>query len=326
MKKLKIGVLGCANIAKRSVIPAIKSMEQFELVAVASRTLSKAKDFATHFDCMPIEGYENLLNEKEIDAVYVPLPTGMHFEWILKSLEANKHVLCEKSLVEKYSEAEKIVEVAKDRNLLVAENFMFPFHAQQQYVKTLLTDGEIGELRSFRSSFGFPPFPDKNNIRYQKELGGGALLDAGAYPTKAAQMILGNELTVVGAHLNIDKNLDVDLWGSAMLINEQLNITAQLSFGFDNFYQCNYELWGSKGKITVHRSFTAGPGFSPTITIEKQNISTTQTLKADNHFIKLLENFYNTINEGIFTSNYAEVLNQSNLLTQIKYHATNNHR
>jgi len=308
MDKLKIGVLGCANIARRSVIPAIKSMEQFELIAIASRTLSKANDFAAQFDCSPIEGYDELLSTKDIDAVYIPLPTGMHLEWITKSLEAGKHVLCEKSLVENYSEAQQIIKLAKEKKLLIAENFMFPFHSQQAYVKTLLAEGEIGELRNFRSSFGFPPFADKNNIRYQKELGGGALLDAGTYPTKAAQMILGNELTVLSAHLYIDKNLDVDLWGSALLKSEDQNITAQLSFGFDNFYQCNYEIWGSKGKITVHRSFTAGPGFMPTITIEKQGISTTQTLKADNHFINLLENFYN----------------KSKLLTQIKDHATNN--
>lgn len=321
MKKLKIGVLGCANIAKRSVIPAIKSLDQYELIAVASRKLEKAQELASTFNCIAIGGYNKLLQLDNIDAVYIPLPTGMHYEWIKKSLEHNKHVLCEKSFVVNFEEAQSLISIAKDKNLLIAENFMFPFHSQNNYVKELVLNNEIGELRNFRSSFGFPPFKDKNNIRYQKELGGGALLDAGAYPVKACQMILGNDLSVLSSHLQIDKATNVDLWGSALLLCKEHNITCSISFGFDNFYQCNYEIWGSTGKITVHRSFTAGPGFQPRITIEKQGIQTHKILATDNHFNNLLLSFYMTINEGNFTDNYNELLIQSKLLTQIRENA-----
>lgn len=97
--------MGCANIAKRSVIPTIKSLGAYELVAIASRTSEKAQEFAQIFDCEAITGYGNLLTREDIDAVYMPLPTGLHEEWVLKTLDARKHILIEKSLAENYTSA-----------------------------------------------------------------------------------------------------------------------------------------------------------------------------------------------------------------------------
>jgi len=321
MKKINIGVLGGANIAKRSVIPTINKMDEFELIAIGSRSKEKADSLANTFSCEGIDGYQGVLDRDDIDAVYIPLPTGLHKEWLKKSIEAGKHILCEKSLVENLKEAEEVIELAKQKNVLIMENFMFPFHSQQQYVRDLIDAGEIGEIRSFRSSFGFPPFKDKDNIRYQKDLGGGALLDAGAYPTKAAQMILGDDLYAASAHLKYDEATQVDLWGSAMLKSKSKSITAQLTFGFDHYYQCNYEIWGNLGKVTVHRSFTAGPGFSPKVTIEKQGVKIEQALKPDDHFANILHNFAETILKGDFEIKYKELLNQSRLLTEIRNHA-----
>jgi len=193
MGKIKMGVMGCANIAKRSVIPEIKLIEDFELSAVASRSKEKADAFAKHFNCEGIDGYDNLLKRDDIDAIYMPLPTGMHEEWVLKTLEAGKHILIEKSLAVDFSSAQKMVEKAKEKGLLIMEDFMFLYHSQHQFVKDLISKGEIGELRCFRSSFGFPPFPP-GNFRYDRNMGGGALLDAAAYTVRASQLFLGMDL------------------------------------------------------------------------------------------------------------------------------------
>lgn len=321
MKKINIGVLGGAKIAKRSVIPTINKLEEFDLIAIGSRSKEKAIDLAKTFSCEGLEGYQTVVDREDIDALYIPLPTGLHKEWLIKSIKQGKHILCEKSLVENLAEADEVIDLARKNSVLIMENFMFPFHSQQQYVRDLIEAGEIGEIRSFRSSFGFPPFPDKDNIRYQKELGGGALLDAGAYPTKAAQMILGDDLFVASAHLHYDDTTQVDLWGSAMLKSKSKSVTAQLTFGFDHYYQCNYEIWGSLGKIMVHRSFTAGPGFAPKVTIEKQGVLTERTLRADDHFANILQNFAETIHAEAFEEKYKELLNQSRLLTEIRNYA-----
>jgi len=318
MEELRFGILGCANIAKRSVIPSMLQLEGLKPQAVASRSFQKAKETADEFGLEPIEGYENLISREDIDAVYIPLPTGMHYEWIKKCLQNGKHVLSEKSFTISYQQTLELVELAREKGLLIMEHFMFPFHSQNIYVRKLIADGEIGELRNFRSSFGFPPFNNDENIRYKKELGGGALLDAGAYTVKVAQMILGPKLTVVNSHLNHDQKYGVDLWGSATLYSESHDISAQLAFGFDHFYQCNYEVWGTKGKITVHRAFTAGPHVTPTITINKQDGTQQLELEKDDHFSNLLVQFIKKSAEGKYEKEYEEILIQSFLLDNIR--------
>jgi predicted dehydrogenase len=315
MKKLRIGVLGCANIAKRSVIPAILSIPEFELIAIASRTKEKVEEFASHFDCEAVVGYQELLDRSDIDVIYMPLPTGLHEEWVLKALDAGKHILIEKSLAMDYNSAQKMVEKAKEKGLLIMENFMFLYHGQHQFVKNLIQENKIGEIRCFRSSFGFPPLPD-DNFRYNKKLGGGALLDAAAYTVRASQLFLGDELNVKAANLSY-KNSEVDIYGGAYLSSNS-GTFAEVAFGFDNFYQCNYEIWGSKGKITAQRAFTPSDNFKPTITLEQQGEVFNYEVDAENHFVHLLQEFIRCVIENDKENKYKEILNQSRLLEELK--------
>ena len=315
MNKLKIGVLGCANIAKRSVIPAILEVDGLELTAVASRTQNKADEYASLFNCEAIEGDQKLIDRKDIDAIYMPLPTGLHEEWVIKALEAGKHLLVEKSLAMDYASAQRMVALAKEKGLLIMENFMFLYHGQHQFVKDLIAKGEIGELRSFRSSFGFPPL-DKDNFRYNKALGGGALLDAAAYTIRASQMFLGNDLNVQGASL-INDGQEVDIYGGGFLKSSSGSF-AEVAFGFDNFYQCNYEIWGSEGKITAKRAFTPGEKITPTITLEKQSEQFDYKIDAENHFVNILNEFRRCVSENDMQNKYAEILNQARLIQEFR--------
>jgi NDP-hexose-3-ketoreductase len=315
MNKLRIGVLGCASIAKRSVIPAIKSIAEFELVAIASRTKEKAANFAEEFECDAVVGYQELIDRKDIDVIYMPLPTGLHEEWVVKALEAGKHIHIEKSLAMNYDSAKRMVELAREKGLLIMENFMFIYHQQHQFVKGLIAQGEIGEVRCFRSSFGFPPL-EKDNFRYNSELGGGALLDAAAYTVRVSQYFLGNDIKVEAATLNT-MNTEVDLFGGAYL-KAPNGMFAEVAFGFDNFYQCNYEIWGSKGKIISQRAFTPGVDFKPTITLEQQGDNINYEIGAENHFVNILNEFKRCVLENDFESKYNEILNQSRLLQELK--------
>jgi predicted dehydrogenase len=321
MEKLKIGVLGCANIAQRMVIPAILASGVFELAAVASRSLEKAKIAAEKFNCDPVEGYENLLEREDIDAIYIPLPTGMHYEWAMKAMEKGKHCLVEKPIAHDYASVEKMVETARKSGVSLFENFMFLYHSQHRFIREKIEGGEIGEIRCFRSSFGFPPLP-KGNIRYDKELGGGALLDAGVYPLRASQMILGDNLAAPSAYLKIDPETGVDIYGGGFLTNRQ-GLFAQIAFGFDNYYQCSYEIWGSKGKIRAERAFTAGPGFKPKVIVEKQDEYHEYVLPPDNHFANILKTFHRSIVEEGFDREgpFCQILNQARLLQEIQDNA-----
>ncbi|MFW6312047.1 MAG: Gfo/Idh/MocA family protein, partial [Nanoarchaeota archaeon] len=258
MEKIRIGVLGCANIAERLVIPTIREMDEFELIAVSSRKTSKEKlkKFSLKFDCKGVIGYKNLLERKDLEAVYIPLPPSLHKEWTIKAFEAGKHVLVEKPSSINLESTKLMLKKAKEKNKVLMENYMFEYHSQFKYVKQILKD-EVGDIRNLRASFGIP-LMNRNNFRYKKDLGGGVLLDAGGYPVKACQMFLGDDIEVKAANLNYVDGFEVDMYGSASLKSVH-GITGQISFGFDNYYQCNIELWGNKGKITFKRAFTAPP-------------------------------------------------------------------
>lgn len=315
------GILGCANIAITSVIPAIKRASEHHIITLASRNIEKAKEYAKLNKCAYSNSYENLLEDENIDIVYIPLPTGMHFEWVMKALKAKKHVLVEKSIASSYNETIKMVNLAKKNKLAIFENFQFQHHSQHKIVKRIINNKELGELRCFRSSFGFPPFPETSNIRYNKALGGGALLDAGAYTLKAASFILEREFQVKSSFLSMNLEYDVDWFGGAFLVDDKKEIFVETAFGFDNYYQCNYEIWFSKGKLTATRAYTAKLDYSPQLIIEKEGKIDTIILEKDDHFLNMINFFMNSINTNSFEEEYSNILKQASLLEEVRLKA-----
>lgn len=313
MKKLRLGVIGCASIAERMMLPAILRSDRFELVAIASRTADKAAHFAEKFRCEAVVGYESLLSRSDINAVYMPLPTGLHRFWGEMALRNGKHLLLEKSLGSNLSEARELVEIAIRNQLVIKEEYMFEYHRQQQEVRDLVKS-ELGSLRNFRASFGFPPLAE-TNFRYDASLGGGALLDAGGYVLKSIAVFFpGSCAEVLSGKLYRNAN-GVDIWGAAMLgVSWQgQQFAAQLAFGFDQFYQCGAEFWGQRGKLTTRRTFTAGPGVVPTGILEQQNVSHELTFSEDMHFDRMLEHFYDAICQSRIHEEAQAVLLQAQL-------------
>ena len=170
----RVGVLGCANIAEKFLMPAFQDSEKFCLVGVASRSRESAQRLANRFSITPFNSYDSLIESNLIDVVYIPLPNSMHFEWIKKSLNRNLHVLVEKPMACSFGDVLESTNLAKLKNLVIVENFQFRFHSQLSYIQQLIENDKIGDIRHVRSYFGFPPFSSTENIRYKKELGGGA--------------------------------------------------------------------------------------------------------------------------------------------------------
>ena len=322
MEKIRVGIMGCAAIAKRSLAPAFAVHPSFQLTAIASRIAEKAAEFAGQYGVRPCS-YDELIAADDVDLIYCPLPTGLHAEWVTKCLQAGKHVLCEKSLACTYEEVQHLVELARTHKLLLMESFQFRFHAQNLYVKKLLKEGTIGALRQVVIRFGIPPFPEgEANIRYHKELGGGALLDNGAYTLKAASYLLGGDLTVLAAMSDVnrpDKNGvgdDVDLTGSIMLRTKD-GVPVQAAYGFSHFYQNGYEIWGKDGKITTTRAFTARPDFAAPVIVETAAGRTEQTFQ-DDHFANLLTYLAETLFRGEFEDEYKQNLLQARLVSDCR--------
>lgn len=317
MKKIKIGILGCANIAERFIIPFLKENPKFEVVAVASRDEEKSKSLSEKFECKGLSSYNSLFDE-DIQAVYIPLPNSLHFEWVKKAIEHKKHILVEKSLGVSLQEVEYLNNFAKFNQVALVESFQFRFHKQLSKILELMKSNTIGDIRAINSSFGFPPFPDKHNIRYKKELGGGALLDAGAYPVKITQLLLGNNIKVSSAKLFYDAELKIDLWGSAFIESNISPICSKISFGFDNYYQCNVDIWGSKGKISANRIFTSPPESDAVIYLENEFGKQEILIPKDNHFLNLHNYFYDLIQSNNFEEEYYQNINQARLIQEIR--------
>lgn len=311
--------MGCAAIAKRSLAPAFAAHPSFQLTVIASRTAEKAVAFAGQYRARPCS-YDELVAAADVDLVYCPLPTGLHAEWVEKCLQVDKHVLCEKSLACTFNEVSHLVELARARHLLLMESFQFRFHAQNLYVKKRLKEGVIGPLRQVVIRFGIPPFSEGAvNIRYHKELGGGALLDNGAYTIKAASYLLGENLTVLAAMSDANRpdkdgvGDDVDLTGSIMFRTKD-GVPVQTAYGFSHYYQNGYEIWGKDGKITTTRTFTARPDFAAPVIVETAAGRTEQTFQ-DDHFANLLTHVAELLSKGTFEDEYRQNLLQARLVS-----------
>lgn len=314
---IKVGVLGCANIARRSLIPAFANHPDFEVAAIASRTPEKAGPLAERYGCRAC-GYDELVASPDVDLVYCPLPTGLHHEWVKRALERGKHVLCEKSLACTFAEVEDLVETARRHGCFLMESFQFRFHAQNLHVRKLLAEGAVGPVRQVLVRFGIPPFPEgAANIRYSAELGGGALLDNGAYTIKCATYLLGKHVKVLAAMSGgATRELgNVDLFGSMMLSVD--GVPVQTAYGFDHFYQNGYEIWGRDGKISTVRAFTAREDFAAPVVLETKSGCETKTFN-DDHFARLMDYIAATVPSGDFEAEYEECLVQARFLGEAR--------
>lgn len=218
MGKVRWGVLSTANIGTNRVIPAMQKGKYCEVTAIASRQLEKAQRAAKDLGIPKAYGsYEELINDPEIDAIYNPLPNHLHVHWSIKTLEAGKHLLCEKPIALSSVDGQKIVDEAKKRpQLKVMEAFMYRHHPQWQKVRQLIKEGEIGELKTIQSIFSFYN-KDPDNIRNIAAYGGGALMDIGCYNISLSRFIFDREPKRIMGIMDIDPQFKTDRLVSGVL-------------------------------------------------------------------------------------------------------------
>ncbi|MFF9043625.1 Gfo/Idh/MocA family protein [Streptomyces parvulus] len=314
-----IGIMGCADIAVRRALPAI-ARSPFRLAAVASRSEEKAKSVAAGAGCAAVEGYERLLEEPGVDAVYVPLPNSEHARWARRALEAGKHVLLEKPAVPDEDSARALVALAEERGLVVMENFAFLHHPQHAQARSLVADGAIGELRSFNGVFGIPP-TDPGQIKYQAELGGGALWEVGCYPVRAAQEYLGPSVRVLGAGLTFDAGLGVDVSGTALLGDGE-GVGAHCSFGLSHGYRSTYDLWGSEGRLVLEWAFTPSHSARPVLRLEQKDRQTRILAPASDQFVGVFTAFHEAVADPAARPvRHRDLVRQAGLMARIRARA-----
>lgn len=322
MSKVRIASLAPADIAYRRMIPAVIKSEKCEYAGVAVRpegNRERAARFMNDFGGKIWEGYDELIMSDEIDAIYIALPPALHFEWAKKALLAGKHILMEKPATVTYEQAEELINTAKERNLAIHENFAFIYHPQIGKIDELIRSGAIGDIRLIRTNFGFP-FRGSQDFRYISELGGGALLDCGCYTLKMAGYLLGGSMTVDLCRLYGKPGFDVDIYGAISAGNDG-NVTAQMSFGMDQQYCCNLEVWGSGGYIGSPRIYTAPPELEVKLTLARGSDKEEIAIEPADQFKNSLEVFCDMITDDLLKEqSYADVLRQSRYIDKCMLH------
>jgi len=242
------GILGCARIARRGLIPGILASQSGSLHALASRDLATARAWAAQFGAPKAYGsYRELIDDPTVEAVYVPLPNELHKPWVLEAADAGKHVLCEKPLALDAHEAAEMVEHCRNQGVVLVEAFMWRHQPRTRELKRLVTSGAIGELRLIRSSFSFPIEP--GDWRLDPARGGGALWDVGCYGVNMARLFASGEPTTARANAHFGPT-GVDLSLTA-LFELAGGVLAAIDCSFEQPYRCHYELVGTKGVIDV---------------------------------------------------------------------------
>lgn len=244
-----MGIMGTANVS-RSFIEVLKGSSTIKITAVASRNLEKAKSFAEEFGIeKAYPSYQELLDDPQLDAVYIPLPNSMHAEWVIKAAKAKKHILCEKPMALTVEDVKEMYEQAIINNVLLMEGFPYKFQPQTILMLKKIQEGDIGEISQIYADFGFTVDDAENNIRLKPELGGGVMWDAGAYPVSIIRAITGKKPSEVIAFGKFNDQ-DLDTAVSAMFRFEN-GITAQLNCNFNVAPHRYVRVIGSKGIITA---------------------------------------------------------------------------
>ena len=259
--RVRWGIIGAAGIARKAFLPAVAEAGGVA-AAVAGRDPERTARWARDNGVdRAIAGYQQLIEDPQIDAVYIPLPNALHAEWTTKALLAGKPVLCEKPLTGSLPEAEQVLAVAAETGTLLWEAFVFPFHDQMRRIRALLADGVIGELREIQSNYHFAMSDPGHNIRMSAALAGGALNDVGCYPVRLARDLFGAEHDAASASAIWDPSgVDLETWGWLGFPGERRLL---LSCGFRRAQDTFSRLLGTAGQIAISNPFhpRAGDGF-----------------------------------------------------------------
>src|SRR5947208_4093311 len=246
-KKVQWGVLGAANIAVKKVIPAMQQGEWCEVTALASRNLEKAQRFALELGIPKVYGsYDELLADRDIEAVYNPLPNHLHVPWSIKAAEAGKHVLCEKPIALDAAEVVELIRVRDRTGVKIGEAFMVKTHPQWLRVRELIRSGKIGELKAIITVFSYFN-RDVNNVRHKAEWGGGGLLDIGSYPITLSRWLFEEEPKQVSGNLEIDPDFGIDRIASGVM--EFSSGQSVFCCGTQSNYFQRVEILGTTGRL-----------------------------------------------------------------------------
>jgi NDP-hexose-3-ketoreductase len=324
MKGIRVAILGASEIAFRRFLPAIKKDSRFEYAGVAyyrDQDIEKAEAFKSQFGGEVFLGFERVLQDPTIEAVYVPQPPALHYQYGKAVIEANKHLFMEKPFTTSLAWSQELIGEAKTKNLATIENYMFRFHKQIREFIKIANSGILGHIDHYEVRFSFP-LRQKNDFRYLKALGGGALLDCGGYTIMLSDILVGGDGVLLPNKPVFEKGFEVDMKGSGKMVSRKGSSSCDFSYSMNDEYACYAKAFGSDGVLVAPRVLTAPCDFDVKFQLFKQNGSTLVKeieVGIDDSFFKSLNNFYEAITSpDNREANYSRILKQAQFIEQMQ--------
>lgn len=285
MKK-SIGFIGCSNIARKAMLPAVLKSDFFEVFGFVSRSNEKAMSYVSEFGGR-VFSLEAILNS-ECDAIYVSNPVGLHHSVGKRVLESGKHLLMEKTFTESFPQCMELLDLAETRNLIAMESLMYQYHPLQRLIEDTLP--RVGKIREVSAKFGFPHFDDFSDIRYDKSLGGGADLDSLIYPLSFCLAILGKDYIKVQGASFAHAETGINERGYYLLQYED-NV-ASIAYGFSHAYTNEIRIWGEQGILEAKRVFTRPEQSNFNLILSRDFSEEVIEVPDGDHFLETLRVFY----------------------------------
>jgi predicted dehydrogenase len=293
-RPVRWGILSLAGITRR-FLPALRAAGNAELVAVATRRPAAAEPLtAAQPDLRLHTDYDGLLDDPEVEAIYIPLPNTLHAEWTVKALSRGKHVLCEKPLATTLADVEAMAAAAERHGRLLMEGFMWRFHPQHARVRALLAEGVIGAPRLVRAGLSFPLDTSRPNIRLDPAVGGGVIWDVGCYAVSIARFLFESEPETVSATARIDPTFGVDL-SLAALASFPGDRVALLDASMELARRTAYEVIGAAGAIRIDQLWVEPEATARIVITPHNGAERVEEIPPTNHFVLEIEHFSDAV-------------------------------
>lgn len=287
-----VGILGPGFVSTRAILPALQRIPQARVLAVASRDSERAHLVSQQFGIeRAYNDYQALLDDRDVDAVYIALPNHLHHPWTLRAAKAGKHVLCEKPLAMNAIECDEMITACQHAHVVLMEAVMYHFHPRMLFLKQLLENGELGTLRFLHLAFSFP-FNAPGNYRARREYGGGALLDVGSYCINAARWLTASEPHHVQGIIGMKDAIDVDIQA---LLSFDGSVIAHIQCSFAAAEHQVIEVVGTGSAVTAPLAFTAWTGDTTTLLLQRGAQFEQKTFAAADPYEAMLTHFIDCV-------------------------------
>jgi len=325
MKTINIAVWGLGRHALMRILPAIKLIDEISLVGVCSRNKSLVSDVSRNENCIGWTRSEEMLSNENVDVVYISTPIGVHFDHATKALKAGKNVWCEKPLTTNFSDTERLILLAKDKNKMLVEAFMFLYHPQFEKVRMYLQDKNNGKIHSLSCKFGIPRL-ENPGFRFNNKLGGGAFWDIASYPFAAVTSLFGfDKIKILYSEINKKNDLEVDSDGR-VLLRFSSGVLAFLEWGMNISYRNEIDIWSEEGSLFTDKIFSKPDNYETKF--QYRNLKGEEYFEIgekSDQFINMFKDFYKiSLSPVLISREYELILKRAKLLDEIYNYSKSN--